>query len=507
MMNGRDPLPSNVEAEQGLLGAILVNNTAFARVANFLAPEHFSYAVHGRIYAAMGQHIERREPANPVTLKNYFDQDGALGDYGGAQYLARLAEAAVTIVNTEHYGRTIFDLHQRRQLILIGEELVKDAASLDRPAGVTAGDFAERLTGIRAKAPAPRLLSTIDPTSLVDVPVPQRRWLVGEWVPLARATALYGAGGEGKTLLAQMLATACAIGQHWLGLQTLRSNSVLHFCEDDAAEMHRRQEQINAHYGCSFADLGAMHWLPRLGDDNALMVFEAGRPCHTPLFGELLATAKAHDARLIITDTLADIFTGNENDRGQARAFAQQTLGYLARELQGAVIALAHPSRTGMNSGSGESGSTAWIGTFRSQLYLATPKADGDSEPVDPDLRVLTRKKSNAARRGDEIELRWKDGVLVPTQPAGTLDRMAMANKAERVFLALLKTTYAMQRWTSAAKNSANYAPSLFVTLPEREGVGRSAFEAAMHKLLTDGRIRIESYGRPSDHRQRLAPC
>jgi hypothetical protein len=119
----------------------------------------------------------------------------------------------------------------------------------------------------------------------------------------------------------------------------------------------------------------------------------------------------------------------------------------------------------------------------------------------------LTRKKSNAARRGDEIELRWKDGVLVPTQPAGTLDRMAMANKAERVFLALLKTTYAMQRWTSAAKNSANYAPSLFVTLPEREGVGRSAFEAAMHKLLTDGRIRIESYGRPSDHRQRLAPC
>src|SRR6266568_8329427 len=97
--------PSNTEAEQALLGAILVNNVAYGRVAEFLAPEHFANAVHGRIFAAIGKLIERGQIANPVTLKNLFDQDGALAEIGGAQYLARLATSVVTIINVEDYGR------------------------------------------------------------------------------------------------------------------------------------------------------------------------------------------------------------------------------------------------------------------------------------------------------------------------------------------------------------------------------------------------------------------
>ena len=119
--------PANTEAEQALLGAILINNAAYGRVAEFLLPEHFGNAVHGRIYAAAGKLIERGQIANPVTLKNLFDQDGALLEIGGAQYLAQLAEAAVTIINAEHYGRTIHDLHLRRELITIGQDVVADA--------------------------------------------------------------------------------------------------------------------------------------------------------------------------------------------------------------------------------------------------------------------------------------------------------------------------------------------------------------------------------------------
>jgi replicative DNA helicase len=130
--------PSNTEAEQALLGAILVNNAAYGRVAEFLAPEHFGNAVHGRIFAAIGKLIERGQIANPVTLKNLFDQDGALAEIGGAQYLARLAESAVTIINAEHYGRTIHDLHLRRELITIGQDVVTEAFQhdLDDPAVV-----------------------------------------------------------------------------------------------------------------------------------------------------------------------------------------------------------------------------------------------------------------------------------------------------------------------------------------------------------------------------------
>jgi replicative DNA helicase len=128
--------PANTEAEQALLGAMLINNAAWHRVSEFLLSEHFCNAVHGRIFAAIGKLIERGQMANPITLKNLFDQDGALLDIGGAQYLAQLAQSAVTIINAEHYGRTIHDLYLRRELMTIGQDVAADALrhDLDDPA-------------------------------------------------------------------------------------------------------------------------------------------------------------------------------------------------------------------------------------------------------------------------------------------------------------------------------------------------------------------------------------
>src|SRR6266567_3639535 len=82
--------PSNTEAEQALLGAILINNTAYGRVAEFLAAEHFGNAVHGRIYAAIGKLLDRGQIANPITLKNLFAQDGAREEerVGGGESVA-----------------------------------------------------------------------------------------------------------------------------------------------------------------------------------------------------------------------------------------------------------------------------------------------------------------------------------------------------------------------------------------------------------------------------------
>ena len=119
--------PHNYEAEQGLLGALLVNNTAYERVGDFLRPEHFADPAHGRIFAAIGKLIDRGQIANPVTLKALFDQDGALSEVGGAQYLVKLAASVVAIVNAEDYGRTVHDLFLRRQLIGVGEDMVNDA--------------------------------------------------------------------------------------------------------------------------------------------------------------------------------------------------------------------------------------------------------------------------------------------------------------------------------------------------------------------------------------------
>jgi replicative DNA helicase len=123
--------PHNFEAEMALLGALLANNKAYDKVAEFLRPEHFADERHGRIFDACSKLIQRGTVANPVTLKNYFEQDDSLSEVGGTQYLARLAAAVVTVINAADYARTIHDLFLRRQLIAIGEETVNEAYSYD----------------------------------------------------------------------------------------------------------------------------------------------------------------------------------------------------------------------------------------------------------------------------------------------------------------------------------------------------------------------------------------
>ena len=123
--------PVNYEAEQALLGAILANNRAYEKVADFLSPEHFADGAHGRVYEACGKLIERGQVANAVTLKNLFERDEALAEVGGAQYLAKLQSSYVTIINAADYGRTIHDLFLRRELIALGEDVVNDAFEQD----------------------------------------------------------------------------------------------------------------------------------------------------------------------------------------------------------------------------------------------------------------------------------------------------------------------------------------------------------------------------------------
>jgi replicative DNA helicase len=118
--------PNNIDAEQALLGAILVNNDAYYRVSDFLEPVHFFEDLHKRIYEIATTLIKAGKVATPITLKTFLgDQD--LGGVTVSQYLARLAAEATTVINAEDYGRAIYDLAIRRSLIGIGEDLVNIA--------------------------------------------------------------------------------------------------------------------------------------------------------------------------------------------------------------------------------------------------------------------------------------------------------------------------------------------------------------------------------------------
>jgi replicative DNA helicase len=119
--------PHNIEVEQALLGAVLVNNEAFYRVSDFLNPEHFFEPIHQKIYELAGGLVRAGKIATPVTLKTFLPADLDVAGLTASQYLARLAAEATTVINAEDYGRTIYDLALRRALIGIGEEMVNEA--------------------------------------------------------------------------------------------------------------------------------------------------------------------------------------------------------------------------------------------------------------------------------------------------------------------------------------------------------------------------------------------
>lgn len=118
--------PHNIEAEQALLGAILVNNDAFYRVSDFLEAKHFHDALHQRIYEIAGSLIRANKIATPVTVKTFIQQE-AIVDIDVPRYLALLAAEATTIINAEDYALTIRDLALRRELIRFGEDVVNAA--------------------------------------------------------------------------------------------------------------------------------------------------------------------------------------------------------------------------------------------------------------------------------------------------------------------------------------------------------------------------------------------
>ena len=343
----------------------------------------------------------------------------------------------------------------------------------------------------RAAAAEPQLLRLIDPASWEGEPIPLRVWTLHELILCSSATYLTGAGSAGKSLAGQQAATCVALGMPFLGAATRRTAALYLTCEDDADELHRRQEAICDTLDVSFADLsGQLHLVSLVGElGNELCTFDAsGRMETTPQWDRLRATALSLGVGFIVLDNVAHLFAGNENDRHQVAGFCG-LMNALAAEAGAAVLFIGHPNKAGDSF----SGSTAWENQVRSRLFLDRPKGD-DGEVLDPDARVLRREKANYARNGEEIAFRWYRGAFVrpedmPSAGAGAVDATAFMRADEERFLACLAKAASERRTTSPNITGSNYAPRMFVTMPSGKGVTVRRFEEAMRRLLDTGAI------------------
>ena len=468
--------------------------------------------------------VERLQDA-AVALPPESAPTASSGDPGGEE--RQTAELVRAVLTAEDYHAPLVALAMRylqggmadaqivltlRGLMLAVPEAIRDIKDGTHHPGRWQARFDDIPRAVRtarekqATSEKPEL-HLIDPTKLHGLPVPERRWIVRDWLPFGHVTLFYGDGGVGKTLLAQQLLTSCATGRPWCGLAVERCRVFGFFCEDDADEIHRRQAAILDAYRLSFADLADMRYVTGVGEDNLLVTFDRDNRAElTPRFHSLVQEARAFGARLVLIDTAADTFGGNENDRSQVRQYVGHALNRFAREIDGAVLVNAHPSRSGMSAtGDLDGGSTGWSNSARSRWSLTRPIGEDGKEDKASKERVLTRRKANYAAAGDTIKLRWRDGVLVPASASGS--PFAAVNRqmdCEWVFLELLAKCDALDHPVNESKKAGNWAPRVFAKRPDANGYTIREFDAAMSGLFAAGCIRLEKYGRKSDERRRI---
>lgn len=310
-----------------------------------------------------------------------------------------------------------------------------------------------------------------------------QRWLCQGLISAGQPCLLSGDGGLGKSLVALQLAASVVSGRAWLS-RAVEHGSALYFsCEDETAELHRRLEKIAADLGVSLDKLESLHLAAMAEIDALLAVSGSGGLQMTPLWDALVRRIEEIRPTLVILDSLADVFGGNEINRGEVRWFIGQ-MRKLCHRTGATIIILSHPSLSGMATGSGLSGSTHWNNAVRSRLYLTKPDGAGDDE------RVLEVKKNNRGELGQRIELEWKNGVFVAFD--GGDAKKLVDGDVDAMFLTFLARFTEQGRYVNAS-GGTTYAPAAFEKEPEAKArrFKKRQFSEAMSRLFDSGRIAV----------------
>ncbi|PWJ84877.1 RecA-family ATPase [Pseudaminobacter salicylatoxidans] len=403
----------------------------------------------------------------------------------------------------------LIQIHGREEDRPVAEQIIARDIGAEPPVSV-ASKLQESLAKLTEKfarereaandntPPAGAVLEVVDPADLADKPVPPRQWYVEGMIPARNVTLLSGDGGTGKSLLALQFAVAGALGIGTLGLNPAHGRTLVLAAEEELDELHRRLSDICHAHGTGMAGLrNMMRVIPAAGRDVELVRADPrSKAVHpTKVMEALIDQIVTFQPSMVVLDTSADLFGGDEINRSQVRQFVSMLRG-IALKLDVAVLLLSHPSVAGMQTGTGLSGSTAWNNSVRSRLYLTADKDDEDA-------RLLKGMKSNYGRKGDELKLRWQDGAFVlddgkPTAAAGLLNR-----RADEKFRELLSAINRTGQRVAPTKG-VNYAPSIMAMRPDTDGQDKKALEGAMHRLLAGGLIKVVLDGPRSKQRQRL---
>jgi RecA-family ATPase len=336
-----------------------------------------------------------------------------------------------------------------------------------------------------------------------EAELPDRLWVIPDWIPREQVTGLYGPPGVNKTDFLIQLLMSTSLGLPFLGYQLERMPVFGLFCEDTAVEIARRAARIASHHGMYLSEFPDFHYASLVGhDDLEFVTFERNSMYQTRALKRFDMTIQQTGAALACLDTAPHFFGGSEIDRRQVSRFLRK-LDAISIVRGCGIVITAHPSAKGRDSGRMDSGSTGWEGGVRARIALTrVEEASDDSKPqVDGKDRQLTLWKSNYAPPGKVLDLVCDHGVFTTgaLDPEKAKARGPFAKQACREkFLELLRATIAIGKHVNDSRNhKGTFAPEVFANHPDGKPYRQDQYLRAMRELEAEGRLRyVEKYRR-----------
>ncbi|KJC37962.1 hypothetical protein UP06_30405 [Bradyrhizobium sp. LTSP857] len=350
--------------------------------------------------------------------------------------------------------------------------------------------------GLAATTPP---LELICPPTWRGVPLPPMRWLATNRIPAGDVTILSGDGGGGKTTVALQLAISVEqrLGD-WLGTVCEAGPVIFFSGEEPDQEMRRRLDRVARKRGIDPSDIEDLHFHFADPDRCLLGVARPNGPiAPTPLFEALAAAVFDIRPVLVVVDSIAAVFGGNQNDRTHARSFVGM-FRKLAREADCAVMLLDHPSLSGITSGTGRGGSMDWQNATRARLHLETVQDEGGGTD-----RVLEVKKTNYGPAGERVAIRWEEGSFVMKGSESAPAQAAAFNVADQAYLACLDAATAQGRNVFPMPGKG-HAPKVFADMPQANGMTWQGLAKAQERLFAAGKIANVPFGKPSKDAKRI---
>ena len=255
-------LPSNIEAEAAILGAILIENRVFDQLRDVVDEADFFEPVHARIFSRIAALRAQGATVTPITLKPFFEGDEALEQLGGIKYLARLSGDSQGLLAPLEIGQQLRELAERRQLIALGRDLAESALDTSGAPATSPDDLVEN---------ACREIETLKERSGKKLPIefapyawpapaeiPRYDWLLDHWVLRGAVTMVAAPGGAGKTSLIAALCLSLSSGKPLLRKPVYAGPQRVQFWnfEDDYDQLSRQLAAASLAHGVSEEDCG-----------------------------------------------------------------------------------------------------------------------------------------------------------------------------------------------------------------------------------------------------------